>query len=806
MPCIPTLVCPGQPRGLLTGTRLHPRPGKAPTRTRHTRGRLTFLHVIDRDRIKMDAKNDSPELDPISLSELPRINTYIPNQNGTKALVFITKYNHKQKQMNRSLQFIELQRETPNHELLIDNLVYTEAIWIDSNTILYLRPPGSSLEKPDLDPTLDTSSATKELNQRLDSLPNNEGKLIELWAINLEKKTNEKAYENYLVGKLPTTISDLQSISLSKTSAILAFFAEVYAPYDHESIKKVDEIEKLKKDEDDGSSGMVYDALFVRRWDTWMNPHGKSSRVYFTQLSLTENLQWSLSSDSTFYSPFPNLTVPNGPLGDGSDFDLSGSSIVVTSKDPNLNPAWHTRQNIYVVPLFPKHKEDGRIVEVTMGDQGATSNPVFSPSAKSNNTRDKGKLAWLEMRIDGYESDRNRVMIYDFETRRRYCLTKHWDRSPSRIIWGKDDTEIFLTAQEHGRVKAFRLPVKEDSKEMPISLTKENSISNLSYLPTSTPESTNLLLTTSSLNSLNSPSILNLSKNQDVSLMKLNSFETLGLDGLDDAEHFWFEGAEEVKVHGIFIRPPGFKKGVEEKWPLLFLIHGGPQSAWNDSWGLRWNANAFASAGYLVAMINPSGSTGFGQEFTDSINQQWGGKPYKDLAAGYQYILDHYPEIDSNRTAALGASYGGYMVNWLMGHNNSPFNFKAFVSHDGILNTISTYFATDEIYFPEHEFGGTAIHKKEVYEKWNPLNFVGNWKTPCLVIHSRFDYRLPESEGISVFNSLQRQGIPSKLLYFPDENHWVSKSANLIRWYKEIFKFLDEWCPAGVSSSVSGSN
>ncbi|KAH9821774.1 dipeptidyl aminopeptidase V [Melampsora americana] len=697
----------------------------------------------------MNPTKNSFKLNPITLSELSRINTYIPNQNGTKALVFINKYNHNQKQINKSLQFIEInQNETLNHQTLADHLI---------------------VEQSDLDPTLDTVSATKKLNQRLDLLSNKEGKSIELWAINLNKKSNDdKTYEQYLVGKVPTSISDLKSISVSSTSTILSFFAEVYAPYNNESLKKVYEVEQSKEDEDDGSTGLIYDTLFVRHWDTWINPHGKRSRVFFTQLSFTDN-QWTLGSDQTFQSPFPNLTVPNGPLGDGTEFDLSGSSIVVTAKDPNLNPAWHTRQNIYVVPLFPKHKEDGRIVEITMGDQGATSSPVFSPLAKSSNTRDKGKLAWLEMRIDGYEADRNRVMIYDFETRRRFSLAKHWDRF------------------EHGRVKAFRVLVKEESKEMPVCLTKENSISSLFYLSTSTNRSTRLLLTVSSLRSLNSPHILNLERDEDLALIKLESPYEQELGSIDQGEHFWFEGADGVRVHGIFVRPPGFKHNQKEKWPLLFLIHGGPQSAWNDSWSLRWNANAFAAAGYLVAMINPSGSTGFGQEFTDSINQQWGGKPYKDLAAGYQYILDHYPEIDSDRTAALGASYGGYMVNWLMGHNNSPFNFKAFMNY----------------IFPEHDCGGTAIFNKESYERWNPLNFVGAWKTPCLVIHSRLDYRLPESEGISVFNSLQRQGIPSKLLYFPDENHWVSKPANSIRWYREIFKFLDQWCPAGINSSGS---
>lgn len=220
---------------------------------------------------------------------------------------------------------------------------------------------------------------------------------------------------------------------------------------------------------------------------------------------------------------------------------------------------------------------------------------------------------------------------------------------------------------------------------------------------------------------------------------------------------------------------PGIKRA-----PLAFLIHGGPQGAWTDSWSTRWNPALFASQGYFVIALNPTGSTGYGQDFVDAIQYQWGGKPYQDLIAGYHSVLAHYNDyIDPSRTAALGASYGGYMVNWLQGHNPG---FSTFVCHDGIFDTTTSFYTTEEVYFPNHEFGD-PVTDRQVYEKWNPMNHVNEWSTPQLVIHSGKDYRLVASQGIAAFTALQVRGVPSRLLYFPDENHWVLKPSNSVKWH-----------------------
>ena len=247
------------------------------------------------------------------------------------------------------------------------------------------------------------------------------------------------------------------------------------------------------------------------------------------------------------------------------------------------------------------------------------------------------------------------------------------------------------------------------------------------------------------------------------------------------AEEFWFKGADDLDVMGWAIKPKGWSPRDKNSWPLAFLVHGGPQSAWEDAWNTRWNPALFAAQGYFVIMINPSGSTGYGQEFTDRIQNEWGGRPFKDLLAGYRYALKRYPEIDPERTAALGASYGGYMINWINGHND--FGFKALVCHDGLLDTTESYFSTEEVWFPTQEFGGPPWQTRMTYEKWNPINHVAEWSTPQFVIHSAKDYRLVDSQGLGAFTALQVQGVPSRLLYFPDENHWVLKPSNSRRWH-----------------------
>ena len=254
-------------------------------------------------------------------------------------------------------------------------------------------------------------------------------------------------------------------------------------------------------------------------------------------------------------------------------------------------------------------------------------------------------------------------------------------------------------------------------------------------------------------------------------------------------ESFTFKGANDEDVQGFMIKPPGFDPA--KKYPLKFLIHGGPQGAWGNSWTYRWNAELFAANGYVVVMINFHGSTGYGQKFTDSISGDWGGKPYVDLMKGLDYVEKTYPFIDKNREAALGASYGGYMANWILGHTD---RFKCIVSHDGVFNTESAYGTTEELWFNEWEFKGPPWKNRELYRKWSPHLFADKFKTPTLVVHGQLDYRLDVSQGFDLFTTLQRLKVPSKMLYFPDEGHWVLKPQNSRLWYKTVNDWVDQWC------------
>ncbi len=255
-------------------------------------------------------------------------------------------------------------------------------------------------------------------------------------------------------------------------------------------------------------------------------------------------------------------------------------------------------------------------------------------------------------------------------------------------------------------------------------------------------------------------------------------------------ESFTFKGANNEEVQGFMVKPPGFDPN--KKYPLKFLIHGGPQGAWGNSWSYRWNAELFAATGnYVVVMINFHGSTGYGQKFTDSISGDWGGKPYVDLMKGLDYAEKAYPFIDKNREAALGASYGGYMANWLLGHTN---RFKCIVSHDGMFNAESAHGMTEELWFPNWEFKGPPWKKRDVYRKWSPHEYAANFKTPTLVVHGQNDYRLDVSQGFDLFTTLQLLKVPSKMLYFPDEGHWVLKPQNSQLWYKTVNDWVDQWC------------
>jgi dipeptidyl aminopeptidase/acylaminoacyl peptidase len=253
-------------------------------------------------------------------------------------------------------------------------------------------------------------------------------------------------------------------------------------------------------------------------------------------------------------------------------------------------------------------------------------------------------------------------------------------------------------------------------------------------------------------------------------------------------EEFWVDGADGAKVHSFMIRPPNFTPG--RKYPVLMLIHGGPQGFWGHAWTYRWNAQVFAAAGYLVVMPNPRGSTGYGQKFVDEINKDWGGRAFDDIMAVADHMVSDVPFADASRMTAAGGSYGGYMIDWILGHTQ---RFKALISHDGVYNLTSEFGATEELWFPMWEYGGTPWDKPENYAKWSPNNYVQEFHTPTLVIHGEQDFRVPLNQGLELFTALQLQKVPSKLLLFPDEGHWVLKPQNSILWYKTFIDWMDSW-------------
>jgi dipeptidyl aminopeptidase/acylaminoacyl peptidase len=264
---------------------------------------------------------------------------------------------------------------------------------------------------------------------------------------------------------------------------------------------------------------------------------------------------------------------------------------------------------------------------------------------------------------------------------------------------------------------------------------------------------------------------------------------------MGEPEPFTFTGAHGDVVHGWLVRPAGFDQ--TKRYPLAFLIHGGPQGSFGNHFHYRWNPQVYAGAGYAAVMIDFHGSTGYGQAFTDSINRDWGGAPYEDLMKGLDHVLERHPFLDGSRVAALGASYGGYMINWIAGHTE---RFRCLVNHDGVFDERSMYFETEELWFPEWEHGGTPWQHPERYAAFDPQAHVEAWKTPMLVIHGARDYRVPESQGLAAFTALQRRGVPSRLLHFPDENHWVLKPKNSLLWHETVLGWLEQWTRTEAAS------
>jgi dipeptidyl aminopeptidase/acylaminoacyl peptidase len=379
----------------------------------------------------------------------------------------------------------------------------------------------------------------------------------------------------------------------------------------------------------------------------------------------------------------------------------------------------------------------------------------------------------------GYESDRFRLVVYDRKSGQLRNLTENFDRWVGTMSWSPDSKSIYFTAEDKGEVPIYRIDVEAAAAPQEITRGANDDL-------VVTPDGKTLVFTRMSAQAPNEVYKIVLGSKEPQRLSHLND-AVLSQVAMQPLEPFWFTGAAGAKVEGFLIKPPAFN--AQQKYPMKFLIHGGPQGAWGDEWSYRWNSELFAANGYLVVMINPRGSTGYGQAFIDGINGDWGGKPFEDLMKGLDYVEKTYPFVDKDRECALGASYGGYMINWILGHTN---RFKCLVSHDGMFNAESAYGSTEELWFNEWEFKGTPWTNRALYRKMSPHEYAAQFKTPTLVVHGQLDYRLDVSEGFQLFTTLQRLKVPSKMLYFPDEGHWVLKPQNSQLWYKTVNGWVDE--------------
>jgi len=546
---------------------------------------------------------------------------------------------------------------------------------------------------------------------------------------------------------------DVTSFNLSRDGKRLLVSMDVFPDCKDLACTK----QRLEEEGKRKASGKLYKALLFRHWDTWKN--GTRSHLFTLSVTGGEPVDVMKGMDAD---------APTRPWGGAEEYAFTpdGASVVFTAKDEGREEAWSTNYDLFLT------KADGssKPTRLTAANKAWDTAPVFSPDGKS--------VAYLAMRKPGYEADRFRVVVRAWPGGKDREIAPDWDRSPSTLFWSPDGTKLYATADNLGHHSLFSLDVASGEVR---EVVKEGHLGGAAVA------GTKLVI---AMDHLRSPADLHTVNADGTGLTQITrvNAEHLAKVQFGEPEQFSFVGANGDQVYAWLVKPVGFKPG--KKYPVAMLIHGGPQGSFGNNFHYRWNPQTYAGAGYAALMIDFHGSTGYGQAFTDAINGAWGGKPLEDLQKGLEAALARYPFLDGHRVAALGASYGAYMINWIAGA--WPDRFRCLVSHDGNLDERFAYYDTEELWFPEHEHG-TPWDNPEAYEKHNPINLVKNWKTPILVVHGGQDFRVVETQGMATFTAAQRRGVPSEFLYFPDENHWVLKPHNSIQWHKTVLGWLDRW-------------
>jgi dipeptidyl aminopeptidase/acylaminoacyl peptidase len=527
--------------------------------------------------------------------------------------------------------------------------------------------------------------------------------------------------------------------------------------YDACNKQRDEEIEKSKV------KAKIFTKLLYRHWTSYTEH--KRSHIFAV----------SAEADASQPNSARDLTpgdhdVPPFNLGGQDMYSVSpdGQELAYTSNIDEVE-AISTNNEIFIVPMA------GGTPKKISTSPGNDNTPLYSPDGKY--------IAWRSMARAGFEADKQSLLTFDRSSGQIRNAMPDFDRSVGSFLWAPKMVRLVFVAEDHGEAPIYLLGEGESKpKEAFLNCHADDLVLGGNTL---------FLSRVSAIAPSEIWKIDGFAEHATGELRPVTQMNQALLSQIDmqPLESFTFKGANNDDVQGFMIKPPGFDQA--KKYPLKFLIHGGPQGAWGNSWSYRWNGELFAANGYVVVMINFHGSTGYGQKFTDSISGDWGGKPYEDLMKGLDYVEKTYPFIDKNREAALGASYGGYMANWILGHAD---RFKCIVSHDGVFNTESAYGTTEELWFNEWEFKGTPWKNRELYRKFSPHLFADKFKTPTLVVHGQLDFRLDVSEGFQLFTTLQRLKVPSKMLYFPDEGHWVLKPQNSRLWWKTVNDWVDQWC------------
>ncbi|MGA7221151.1 MAG: S9 family peptidase [Candidatus Sulfotelmatobacter sp.] len=593
------------------------------------------------------------------------------------------------------------------------------------------------------------------------------------------------------VWKLTSIATEASGELWSPDGQNILFTSDVYPECDRQPDEIACDAKKLDEANQSKVRAQIFTHLLYRHWNAYKE--GKRSHIFVIEsppLVQPKAYAGRIAIRPSDLTP-GDYDAPVFSLGGQDDYAFSpdGQEICYASNH-DKNPAASTNNDLWIVPVG-----GGAAKNITADNPASDSSPLYSPDGRY--------IAYRAQQRPGYESDRFRLMLYDRKTGEKKNLTEDFDRWIGTFTWAPDSKIIYFSAQNQEEAPIYALGI--DGKSfMPIlggynddlALTPDGKTLIFTWMSIKNPSEIMATDVTDIAHDGLPPCTIEVDPrhckvpNREPAPQRLTWLNDAIYSQLDlwFLESFWFPGANGDRVEGFLVKPPNFDE--HKKYPVKFLIHGGPEGAWGDDWSFRWNPELFAANGYVVIMINFHGSTGYGQKFIDAINGDWGGAPFEDLMKGLDYAEAHYGFIDKDRECALGASYGGYMANWVLGHTD---RFKCIVTHDGMFNAESAWGTTEELWFNDWEFKGTPYDNRAMYEKWSPHQYAKNFKTPTLVIHGQKDYRLDVSQGLDLFTTLQMENVPSEMLYFPDEGHWVLKPQNSQLWYKTVNDWVDRW-------------